>query len=227
MTLEELFRELGLKMPVGEIATSDRTALTAFLEKEAQYRHQFRMQRLLKLSGIKQMRTFSQFDWSFNPKVPKEEILSFARSPWIEEGANLVLIGDPGLGKSHLAKALLYEAILKGHETRFVSAFDLISKIKKAIHPSNKIEAFSRVAVLCLDELGYVYHKQEDTDLIFQIISKRSEQRPTILTTNLTPKEWGSIFSGAAASAILDRLSCHGKFMKLEGKTYRPNVRRK
>jgi DNA replication protein DnaC len=227
MTLEELFRELELKMPISEITSADRPVLTSLLEKERQYRQQFRMQRLLKLSGIRQMKTFSQFDWAFNPKIPKEEILAFAHSDWITEGANLVLMGDTGLGKTHIAKSLCYEAILKGYETRFISVFDLISKIKKAIHPSNKIEAFARVSVLCLDELGYVYHKQEDTDLIFQIISKRNELRPTIITTNLTPKEWGSIFSGAAASAILDRLSYRGKFMTVEGKPYRPTLRKK
>lgn len=226
MTTEKLFLELGFKIPVGEIPAADHAAIVSLLEKERQYRHQERLKKLLRQSGIKQAKTFSQFDWSFNPKIPKEEILSFARSSWIEDGANLVLIGDPGLGKSHIAKALCYEAVLKGQEARFISAFDLLSKIKKALHPANKIETFSRAAVLCLDELGYVYHKQEDTDILFQIISKRSEIRSTIIT-NLTPKEWGSIFSGPAASAILDRLAGNGQFMKLEGKTYRPNLRKK
>lgn len=227
MMLEDLFKDLGLKMPVGEIDPSHRAIFTGLLEKEKQYRHQERLKKLLKRSGLKTPKTFSQFDGSFNPKIPKEEILAFSQSPWVEKAANLVLVGDPGLGKSHLAKSLCYEAILKGYETRFISVFDLISKIKKALHPANKIEAFSRIPVLCLDELGYVYYKNEDTDLIFQIISKRTELRPTIITTNLTPKEWGSIFSGPAASAILDRLSCHGKFMMLEGKSYRANLKRK
>ena len=75
--------------------------------------------------------------------------------------------------------------------------------------------------VLCIDELGYTYHKKDDTDSIFQIISKRSEILPTIVTTNLLPKEWGSIFSGAAASAILDRLSFNGRFITFEGRSYR------
>jgi len=75
--------------------------------------------------------------------------------------------------------------------------------------------------VLCIDELGYTYHKKEDTDILFQVISKRSEMLPTIVTTNLPPKEWGAIFSGAAASAILDRLSFNGRFITFEGRSYR------
>lgn len=174
-----------------------------------------------------QIKTLSQFDWSFNPKIPKEEIMAFVNTPWMEEASNLVLIGDTGLGKSHLAKALLYEAVLKGYSTLFTTAFDLISKIKKSINPVSLVDYYGRIQVLCLDELGYTYHQKEDTDLLFQILSKRSEVKPTLVTTNLTPKEWGTIFSGPAASAILDRLSYHGKFMTLEGNSYRLKQRKK
>ncbi|MBI1871309.1 MAG: ATP-binding protein [Chlamydiae bacterium] len=111
---------------------------------------------------------------------------------------------------------------MKGYSTYFITTFDLVSKVKKAVHPSNKIDYYAKIIkVLCLDELGYVFHPKEDTDLIFQIISKRSESLPTIVTTNLAPKNWGSIFSGPAASAILDRLSYNGKFFTWEGRSYR------
>mgnify|MGYP001614838597 CR=1 FL=1 len=224
--LETLIKELEFKTPPSEINTNDHPTLVGFLEKEKQYREQAKIKRLLRQSGLKTIKTFSQFDWSFNPKTPKEEIMAFARSDWITQAANLVLIGDAGLGKSHLAKSLCYEAILKGYPTAFITTFDLISKIKKSLYSTTLVDHYGRIAVLCLDELGYTYHKKEDTDLIFQIISKRGETRPTIVTTNLIPKEWGTIFSGSAASAILDRLSLNGKFMALEGKSYRLNLRR-
>src|SRR5262249_48709835 len=150
-----------------------------------------------------------------------EDLLTFKNSSWIEEGANLLLIGDAGLGKSHLAKALCYEAILQGHSALFISAFDLISKLKRAANVAGRVEHYgSVVRVLAIDELGYTYHAREDSDLLFQIVSKRSERLPTIVTTNLAPKEWGTIFSGPAASAILDRLSHNGKFITMEGKSY-------
>lgn len=226
MNLETLFKELELKTPVSEVNANNHPDLIAFLEKEKQYREQARIQRLLRQSGLRQVKTFSQFDWSFNPKLPKEEILAFAHEDWITEAANLVLIGDAGLGKSHLAKSLCYEAILKGYPTAFITTFDLISKIKKTPHPATLVDHYGKIAVLCLDELGYTYHKKEDTDLLFQIISKRGEAHSTLITTNLIPKEWGTIFSGPAASAILDRLILNGKFITLEGKSYRLNLRR-
>ncbi len=219
--LETLLKELKLKTPTGEIKPDARENILNFLESEREYQRQSKIKRLLRLSGIKQVKTFKQFDWHHNPKVGKEDILTFNNSAWVEGAANLVLIGDAGLGKSHIASALCYEAILQGFSTTFITAFDLISKTHKALNPATKIDYYAKMRVLCIDELGYTYHKKDDTDIIFQIISKRSEILPTIVTTNLPPKEWGSIFSGAAASAILDRLSFNGRFITFEGRSYR------
>jgi len=96
-----------------------------------------------------------------------------------------------------------------------------LDKSDKAYNPASRIDYYAKVRVLCIDELGYIYHKKEDTDILFQIISKRNEILPTIVTTNLAPKEWDSIFSATAASAILDRLSFNGRFITFEGRSYR------
>lgn len=222
--LETLLNDLECKTPLDQIPGKCHTVLIDFLKKEQEWRHQYRLQKLLSLSGIKpgQMKIFDKFDWNFNPKIPKQDILAFRNSDWIAEPKNLVLIGDTGLGKSHIAKALCYDAIMKGHRAYFISVFDLISRINRSRNPDAKINIFGhKIEVLCLDELGYAYHQKKDVDLIFQIISKRSELLPTIITTNLPPKEWGSLFSGSAASAILDRLSFNGKFITAEGRSYR------
>lgn len=228
--LVELLNALGMKTPVDHIPPDLRAGLGTFLEKEQALRQEWKIKRLLAHSGIRtsQIRTFDQIDWGFNSKLPKEDILTFKNSPWITEGANLLLIGDTGLGKSHIAKALCYEAILAGHAALFITAFDLISKIKRAPHLTARIDYYgTMIKVLCLDELGYTCHSKEDGNLIFQIISKRSERHPTLITTNLAPKQWGSLFSGPAASAILDRLSYNGKFITMEGKSYRLRSKQK
>jgi len=219
--LESFLKELGCKTPVDEIPADRRDTIRDFLKMEIEYRRQYKIKRLLSLSGIKHVKTLDQFDWHFNPKISKDDILTFVNSPWIENAFNLVLIGDTGLGKSHIAAGICYEAILRGYPTACITAFDLVSRIQKAYNPASRIDYYAKIRVLCIDELGYTYHKKEDTDTLFQIISKRNEILPTIVTTNLAPKEWGSIFSATAASAILDRLSFNGRFITFEGRSYR------
>jgi DNA replication protein DnaC len=219
--LESLLKEVGCKTPADQIASDRRDGILDFLKMEIEYRRQHKIKRLLRLSGIKQVKTLDQFDWHFNLKISKDDILTFVNSPWIENAFNLVLIGDTGLGKSHIAVSICYEAVLRGYPTAFITAFDLVSRIHKAHNPASKIDFYAKLRVLCIDEIGYIYHKKEDTDILFQIISKRNEILPTIVTTNLTPKEWGSIFSATAASAILDRLSFNGRFITFEGRSYR------
>ncbi len=219
--LETLLREAGLKTPVDAIEAESRDIIAGFLKTEQEYSKQHKIKRLLRLSGIKHVKTLARFDWQFNPRISKEDVLSFAGSSWVREASNLVLVGDTGLGKTHIAQSLCYEAILQGFSTAFITAYDLVSKIHKKLNPTTKIEYYAKMQVLCIDEIGYTFHKKEDTDIIFQIISKRSELLPTIVTSNLSPKEWGSIFSSAAASAILDRLSFNGRFITFEGRSYR------
>lgn len=218
---ESLLHELGCKTPAEEIPSDQRERVVGFLKMEIEYRRQHKIKRLLSMSGIKHVKTLDQFDWHFNPKISKDDILTFVNSAWIEKAFNLVLIGDTGLGKSHIASSICYEAILRGYPSVCITAFDLVSRIHKAYNPTSRIDYYSKVRVLCIDELGYTYHKKEDTDILFQIISKRNEILPTIVTTNLAPKEWGSIFSATAASAILDRLSFNGRFITFEGRSYR------
>ena len=228
--LAALLNDLKFRTSTAEIPEPASTAITNFLMQEQKARQLYRIARLLNSSGIQkaQVRTFDDFDWSFNPGIPKQDILAFKNSSWVTQPANLVLIGNPGIGKSHLAKALCYDAILRTYTTCFITAFDLVSKIKKARFPDSKINYYSKIIrVLCIDELGYVYHNKDDTDLLYHVISKRCECFPTIVTTNLPPKDWGKILSGAAATAILDRLSFQGTFLTWEGQSYRLKTRRK
>jgi DNA replication protein DnaC len=227
--LRDLLALLRCKTPEEMIPDDQREIVCHFLEKEKLCRQDARIRRLLLTSGIRsaQIRTFDDFDWNVSPQLPKQDILAFRGENWIDQAHNLVLIGDAGLGKSHLAKALCYDAILKGYATLFVSAFDLLAKLKHAPNPEAKLDAFSRIKVLCIDELGYTAHSKDAGDSLFQIIAKRAELLPTIITTNLPPKQWGSLFSGTAASAVLDRLSQNGRFITMEGASYRLRSKRK
>jgi DNA replication protein DnaC len=172
-------------------------------------------------SGIKRIKLLCDFDWTFNPKIPRDKLLDYLNTRFLKSPSNLVLIGPAGVGKSHLATAFCHHALSKGVQTLFISLFDLAARLERAQNPSSLIDHYARVPVLCLDEIGYALPTREQADAIFQIISKRSEIATTLVTTNLVPSLWGKIFDSTTASAILDRLSMNGKFITLEGRSYR------
>lgn len=229
-SLRDLLEKLEFRTPHSEITTDTQDTIKSFLMTEQQHRRDHRIKRLMMNSGIRpnQIRTFDGFDWSYNPNLPKNDILSFRNSDWIAQASNIVFIGDAGTGKSHLARSLCHDAILKGESAYFITAFDLIGKINGAVRPETKVTYFgATIKILCIDELGYTQQSKEAGDILFQIIAKRSETLPTIITTNLLPKQWGSIFAGPAATAILDRLNYNGRFITMEGVSYRMRAKRK
>ena len=204
------------------ILTEDQIkTILPILKEEALAKEIKRMRYLLQRSGIKRIKRLEDFDWKFNPKLERTEIMGFSESDWNSEIKNLVLIGPSGVGKSHLASAICYKAIQKGIPTAFISCFDLVNKLKNSNHKHIMLLYYSTVKLLCLDELGYVFPTQEQANDIFQIISKRSELVSTIVTTNLVPSHWGRIFEASTATAILDRLNLNGSFITCEGRSYR------
>jgi DNA replication protein DnaC len=216
-----LWRILKFVTDPGGLTPDQIQTILPILEDEARAREAKQIHYLLGRSGIKRVKRLDDFDWKFNPKLPREKFMAFRNSSWIDNTQNLLLIGPSGVGKSHLAAALCYEAIQKGIATAFISCFDLVAKLKRARNKHTLIQYYSTVKVFCLDELGYVFPSQEEANDIFQIISKRSEIGSTLVTTNLVPSAWGKIFDAATATAILDRLSLKGTFLTLEGDSYR------
>lgn len=220
-SLSELWKHFRLLSDPEAIAKDQKAFLEEFLRTEYKLREQKRIESLLRMSGIKRIKLLSDFDWAFNPKIPRDKIMEFMRSDWLSKPANLILIGPTGVGKSHIATALCHDAVMKGRQTVFLSLFDLSARLAKAKSIYNLIDYYARVPVLCLDELGYLIPAKEQADALFQIVSKRSETASTILTTNLVPSSWGKIFDTVTASAILDRLSLNGRFLTFEGRSYR------
>ena len=219
--LTELWKSLKFVSDPSGFSSAQLETVLPILEQEDQERRLKAIRYLLHRSGIKRIKRLEDFDWAFNPKLPREKFMAFYESCWFEEADNLMLIGPSGVGKSHLASALCYQAIHRRVPTTFISCFDLVTKLKTARTKHTLLQYYSTVKVLCLDELGYVFPSQEEANDIFQILSKRSELAATIVTTNLVPSNWGKIFEAATATAILDRLSLNGTFLTLEGKSYR------
>lgn len=223
--LSELCRRFKLLTDTETLPEAEREFLHRFLEEESKKREQKRIEYLMKMSGIKRVKLINDFDWGFNPKIPREKILELMNTDWLKRPTNLVIIGPAGVGKTHMATALCHDALMKGHHTVFLSLFDLTAKLSKAKSLYGLIDYYAKAPVLCIDELGYVIPTKEQADCLFQIISKRVEIGTTIITTNLVPSDWGKVFDTATASAILDRLSMNGRFITFEGRSYRSKKR--
>lgn len=221
MNLSELWNHFRLLSDMTTLLEQDKEFLQKFLAGEYQRRQQKRIEYLMRRSGIKRVKLMDDFDWKFNPKVPRAKILEFMHTQWLRKPSNLVIMGPAGVGKTHIATALCHDALSKGHQTMFLSLFDLAGKMAKAKTLYSFVEFYSKVPVLCLDELGYAMLTKEQADCIFQLISKRTEIGTTIVTTNLIPSQWGKIFDSVTASAILDRLTMNGRFITFEGRSYR------
>src|SRR5512136_2562430 len=221
MSFSELWKYFRLIGDPNQLSKEDSVFLERFLAEQYQLRENKRIQYLMRASGIKRVKFLNDFDWTFNPKIPRDKIMEFLHTDWLKKPSHLVLIARAGVGKTHIASAICHDAILKGYQTVFTPLFDLTAKLSRAKNLYSLIDFYARVPVLCLDELGYVLPSKEQADALFQIISKRSEIATTLVTTNLIPSDWGKIFDAVTATAILDRLSMNGRFITLEGRSYR------
>lgn len=223
MNLPELWKTLKFASDHNNLTSSQKQILEPILYEEFQAREVRRIAYLMRRSGIKRIKRIEDFNWTFNPKIPRDKIMKFFKSSkWVDSAENILFIGPAGVGKSHLADALCYKMITQeGIATTRITCFDLVEKLKKCRSKYSLLNYYAGIKVLCLDELGYVFPSHEEANDIFQIISKRSEILPTIITTNLVPSAWSKIFEAATATAILDRLSFKGTFVTCEGKSYR------
>jgi len=168
--ITELYKNLKFTSDPLNLSAEDVKAITPVLEEEIRQRKCRRIQYLLNRSGIKRIKCLEDFDWKMSPKLPKEAFLEFAKSPWIRQAKNLVLVGPAGVGKTHLATSLCYQAIQEGETAVFISCFDLVGKLKNSRNKHTLIQYYAGVRVLCLDELGYVFPSPEEA-------CKRSSKR--------------------------------------------------
>ncbi len=221
MSFSDLWKSFRLLGDPDSLSKEESAFLERFLTEQFQLREEKRIQYLMRASGIKRVKLLNDFDWTFNPKIPRDKIMEFLHTEWLKKPCHLVLIGPAGVGKSHIATAICHDAIVKGYQTIFISLFDLTARLSRAKNLYSLIDFYAKVPILCLDELGYVLPSKEQADALFQIISNRTEVATTLVTTNLVPSDWGKIFDAVTATAILDRLSMNGRFITFEGRSYR------
>lgn len=200
--------------------------LSELIHQEANLRHDGMIKRRIQTARFPVVKTLDQFNWSWPKKINRVQVQDLFRLKFIEDRSNVVFIGGVGLGKTHLASALGYQACLKGHTVLFASAIDMINNLISAQHAGNlkqELKKYLKPSLLILDELGYLPIDKNGADLLFQIISQRYERGAIIITTNRVFKEWAQIFNNDSTltSALLDRLLHHTEAVLIEGKSYR------
>lgn len=200
--------------------------LSELIMQESNLRKDRTIKRRIHMARFPVIKTLDQFNWSWPKKINRDQIQNLFRLKFVEDKSNVVFIGGVGLGKTHLASALGYQACLKGHTVLFASAIDVINHLVSAQNTGRlkqELKKYLTPALIILDELGYLPIDKNGADLLFQIISQRYEQGSIIITTNRVFKEWPEIFNNDSTltSALLDRLLHHTEAVVIEGKSYR------
>jgi len=233
--LPDQLKRLGLRHTAAHLddlvasATKKRLGPIELLEHvadlETQHRATKSLERRLARSRIGRFKPMADYDWTWPKRIDREAVDSALRLEFLETARNVVLVAPQGLGKTMIAKNVAHQAILAGHSALFVTAAQLLLDLAaqdSARALDRRLRHYCRPALLCIDEIGYLSYDNRNADLLFQIISRRYEQKSILMTTNLPFSEWPTIFPNAACTtALIDRTVHHAEILALEGDSFR------
>ena len=167
----------------------------------------------------------ADFDWEWPKSIDRPLVESLFDLSFLREVKNIVVVGTQGLGKSMIGKNLAYAALQKGYSALYAPASKIIADIggqETAFLRERRFRHYCRPALLLIDELGYLAYDNAAADILFQLINRRYETKPIVLTTNLAFRDWRAVFPNAAsASALIDRLTHHSHVVAIKGESYR------
>ena len=196
--------------------------LLAIEEKERARRS---LERRVRNAKIGRFKPLGDFDWSWPEEVDREAIEELCRFGFLEESANVILIGPNGVGKTTIAQNLAHQAVLRGHTVRFTTASGMLNELgsqETATGLARCMRRYCRPSLLVVDEVGYLSYGSRQADLLFEVVNRRQESKSTVVTTNKPFAEWNEVFpNSTSVVALIDRLIHRSELIQIRGESYR------
>ena len=215
----------GLIAHWDELSEPQFAWLQTLIRWEESQRQQRGLQRRLNAAHIGRFTPLADFDWSWPAQCDKAAVSELMTLGFINQATNIVLVGPNGIGKSTIAQNLVHHAVIQGHSALFVNAAQMLGDLAAQDGDNalrRRLRHYARPSLLVIDEIGYLSYANRHADLLFEIINRRYESKPTIVTTNRPFTEWNEVFPNAACVvSIVDRLIHHSEIIVLEGESYR------
>ena len=192
---------------------------------EEQERARRGLQRRLKGAHLGRFKPLADFDWKWPSQCDRQGVEDLMSLGFVEETANAVLVGPNGVGKSTIARNIAHQAVLAGHTVRFTSASQMLNELAAQDGDNalrRRLALYARPRLLVIDEVGYLSYSNRHADLLFEIVSRRYEEKSTLITTNRPFSEWNEVFPNAACVvSLIDRLVHHAEIIQIEGESFR------
>jgi len=199
--------------------------ITSLIQWEEQERARRSLERRLGNAHLGRFRALADFDWHWPKRCDREAIEELMGLAFLQEAANAILVGLNGVGKSTIARNIAYQAVLAGHTVLCTSAGQMLNELAGADGDHalrHRLSVYARPRLLLIDEIGYLSYSNRHADLLFEIVSRRYQEKSTLVTTNRPFSEWGEVFPNAACVvSLVDRLVHNAEIIQIEGESYR------